>query len=124
MQTAIGCASLAAVALLARQCLRARSRSGQSHQLYQDEDGTATQDSADNVLRLASAKYFMNVAAAAGIATSLLDASSSVLIRQRRLPAAAALRIGLWVCWLKMIQPAMLLICQASRFRSGARDCK
>ncbi|OAR00883.1 hypothetical protein LLEC1_07344 [Akanthomyces lecanii] len=97
METIIGCASLASVALLTRQCLRARSRSGQSHRLYQDEDGIATQDSSDNVLRNPSAKYFMNAAAATGIATPIVDAGSFVITTQWRVPAVAALRIGLWL---------------------------
>lgn len=122
MQSAIGCASLAVVALLTRQCLRARSTSGQSHQLYQDEDGIATQDSAGKVLKITSANYVINVAATAGVASSILDARSFVLLQQLRLPAAAALPISLWVCSLKMIQLGMLLIFQDSRLFSDARD--
>lgn len=103
METAIGCASFAAVALLSRQCLQIRRRAGQPHQLYQDEDGAATHASYADSLKRTSPKLFMNAAAAVGVATSMLDASHRISTAEWSVPVADLPRIGLWVCGLKPI---------------------
>ncbi|KAM3498652.1 hypothetical protein MY10362_008041 [Beauveria mimosiformis] len=97
MDMAIGLMSLAAVALLTRQCLRVKSRAGQSRQLYRDEDGVATQGLEVEARKSASVKLFLNAAAAMGASMSILDVRRSSNTGQWSLPAAAVSRVGIWL---------------------------
>lgn len=97
MYMAIGLTSLAAVALLTRQCLRVNSRADQSRQLYQDEDGVATQGLEAEARNSASVKLLLNAAAAIGASMSILDVRHSSNTGQWSLPVAAVLRVGIWV---------------------------
>lgn len=97
MEAAIGCTSLAAVALLTRQCLHISSRAAQPHRLYQDEDGGTTPEPQGNSRSITTAKLFMNAAAAVGTSTSVFRAGHDDRIGPWSLPAAANPRVGLWV---------------------------
>ncbi|OAA52214.1 ABC transporter, transmembrane domain, type 1 [Beauveria brongniartii RCEF 3172] len=97
MDMAIGLMSLAAVALLTRQCLRVKSRAGQSRQLYEDEDGVATQGLEAEARKSASVKFFLNAAAAIGASMAILDVRRSSNTGQWSLPAAAVSRVGIWL---------------------------
>ncbi|KAM3564248.1 hypothetical protein MY1884_000870 [Beauveria asiatica] len=97
MDKAIGLMSLTAVALLTRQCLRVKSRAGQSRQLYQDEDGVAMQGLEAEARNSASVKFFLNAAAAIGASMSILDARRSSTTGRWSLLAAAVSRVGIWL---------------------------
>ncbi|KAJ3476686.1 hypothetical protein NLG97_g9045 [Lecanicillium saksenae] len=96
METLICCASVAVVALLTCQCLQLRLRAGQSHQLYQDNDGVATRDSEVESLRITQEKLVMNTAAAVGISASALNAYEFVSMSQWSVPIAALISCTLF----------------------------